>query len=96
MTKKQDENGEGPGTSASAGDTHVKKPLRDVHEANLEDLLAQIYDAAEDSFAEARQLAHDRDTQVEVLMQAAALSKAYAQILTARNRHRKALNDEEG
>lgn len=94
MTKKHDDNDNGGSGIPRVSDTQSQTRLRDIHEANLEDLLAQLYDAAEDSFAEARQLSHDRDTQVEVLMQAAALSKAYAQILTARNRHRKALRED--
>ena len=94
MTHKRDNDDEGPGANHRAGDMQFKAPPRDVHAANLEDLLAQLYDAAEDSFAEARQLSDDRDTQVEVLMQAATLSKAYGQLLTVRDRHRKAIKDE--
>lgn len=78
MTRKQDENENGGGSIPGAGNMQPAKP-RDVHEANLEDLLTQLYDAAEDSFAEARQLSHDRDTQVEVLMQAATLPDARRQ-----------------
>jgi len=92
MTKKQDDGSEGAAANTNADDRHA--PPRDVHEANLEDLLAQVYDAAESSFAEAHQLSDDRDSQMEVFMQAAALSKAYAQLLTARNRHRKALRED--
>lgn len=95
MTRKQDDDSEGPEISRGAADRKPPGPPRDIHEAQLEDLLAHLFDGAEDCFVEARRLGHDRDTQVEVLQQGAALSKAYGQLLTVRNRHRKALKDED-
>jgi len=62
--------------------------------AQLEDLLAQLFDAAEGCFAEGRQVHDDRDTQVEIFEQGAKLAKAYGQLLTVRNSHRKAQKED--
>lgn len=95
MTRKQDDNDHGRKISPAQGNRQSPGQPRDIHEAQLESLLAQLIDAAEDCFAEARKLGHDRDTQVEIFQQAAALSKAYGQLLIVRNRHRRMLKEED-
>lgn len=93
MTKK-DEDGPQPRKRRSSAESQRLERPSDIHEAQLEDLLAQLFDAAEGCFAEARQVQDDRDTQVEIFEQAAKLAKAYGQLLTVRNSHRKAQKEE--
>ncbi len=94
MTRKQGEDGARPHKGSSSAHSQLQEPPADIHDVQLEDLLAQLFDAAEDCFAEARQMQDDRDTQVEAFQQAAKLAKAYGQLLTVRNSHRKARKED--
>ncbi|MCB2051376.1 MAG: hypothetical protein KDE63_08090 [Novosphingobium sp.] len=67
----------------------------DVYGDNLVELAEQVRDFALDSFGRARREARNPTRQAVFVKQALALSKGYASLVAAMDRHRKALREED-